>query len=199
MVDNSAQRPHNRTGLFLRMHYYRLAGVVAIVLVAFFASCKPDNIQTGVKQKYFDLEGYFKAETARLKKLNHLVLKTVKHDNTTETKKVHIDDWGLELSSFIQSDINKPAWRDGYGEVKGENGTVIDTALTPDLKTREIAITRNKNNTIKWIMIINYSKNMLYQTTEALAYYPDSLYTIKKTQHVRLLGTNKYFIKGALN
>jgi len=62
-----------------------------------------------------------------------------------------------------------------------------------------VVITRNKGNNIKCIMIYNVSKNILYQTNEVLGYIPDSLYTIKKTQHVRFLGTNNYFIKGTLN
>jgi len=194
MAHNASSQKHVRsTG-----HRYRIAWIVAIIF-SLLSSCKPDNVQEGVKPEYFDLAGYFKADTAKLRKLHHLTLKTVTHNGASETKKVHIDDWGLELSLFIQSDINKPAWRDSYTIQTGTDGSIVYTAKTPELKTREIVITRNKDNSIKWIMIYNASKNILYQTTEALSYIPDSLYTIKKTQHVRFLGINKYFIKGTLN
>ncbi|GAA4103766.1 hypothetical protein [Mucilaginibacter panaciglaebae] len=180
-----------------RVGQYRSVWVIAI-LFSLLPSCKPDNIQNDVKPKYFDLAGYFKADTAKLRRLNHLTLKTVTHNGASETKKIHIDDWGLELSLFIQSDINKPAWRDSYNIQPRNNGSVVYMAKTPELRTREIAIARNEDKSIKWIIIHNASKNILYQTTEVLTYYPDSLYIINKTQHVRFLGTNKYSIKGTL-
>lgn len=176
-----------------------VALIFVIMLLSILSSCKPDNVQDGAKPQYYDIAGYFKAEIAKQRKLNHPVLKTVVHNGVTETKKVHIDDWALELSLFIQSDINKPAWRDSYSVQSGNDGSLVYTATDPNLKTREIVITRSKNNNIKWLMIYNASKNMLYQTSETLTYRPDSIYTIKKTQHVRFLGTNKYFIKGVIN
>ena len=45
-------------------------------------------------------------------------------------------------------------------------------------------------------MIVNHTKNMLYENTEKLSYFPDSLYLIQKKQRVRLLGTDTYRISG---
>jgi len=181
----------------INVHQY-WAWAVAIFFT-FLSSCKPENIQEGTKPMYFDLAGYFKSNTAKLHKLNHPTQKTVMHNGLSQTKTVHIDNWGLELGLFIQSDINKPAWRDRYSVQSGKDGSIVYMAKTPELKTREVVITKNKDKSIKWIMIYNASKNLLYQTNEVLGYIPDSIYTIKKTQHVRFLGTNKYFIKGTLN
>jgi len=194
MAHNTFQQSHIQMP-----HRHSSAWIVVMLLFAFLSSCKPDNVQDGSKPMYFDVAGYFKADTAKLHKLNHSTLKTVEHNGFKETKQVRIDDWGLELSLFIQSDINKPAWRNSYSVQSGNDGSVVYTAKTPELKTREIVITRNKDRSIKWIMIYNASKNALYQTSEVLTYRPDSLYTIKKRQHVRFLGTNTYFIKGTLN
>ena len=196
MAHNTPQQPHCQTHPLSRGDWYAW---VIMLLFTFLSSCKPDNVQDGSKPMYFDIAGYFKAETAKLHKLNQLTLKTVVHNGVKETKKVHIDDWGLELSLFIRSDINKPAWRDSYSVQTGKGDSVVYLAKTPELRTREVVITRNKGNNIKCIMIYNVSKNILYQTNEVLGYIPDSLYTIKKTQHVRFLGTNNYFIKGTLN
>jgi len=193
-----AYNASNQTHVHSTGHRYCAVWVVAIIF-SLLSSCKPDNIQNDVKPKYFDLAGYFKTDTAKLHKHRHLILKAVTHNGASETKKVYIDDWGLELSLFIQSDINKPAWRNSYNIESRNNGTVIYTAKTPELRTRDITITKNKDNSIKWIIIHNASKNILYQTTEELAYYPDSLYIIKKIQYVRFLGTNKYSVKGTLN
>lgn len=180
-------------------HQYCSAWIIVMLLFTFLPSCKPDDVQNGTKPMYFDIAGYFKADTAKLHKLNHSILKTVEHNGNQETKRVHIDDWGLELSLFIQSDINKPAWRDSYLVQTGQDGSVVYKAKTPELKTREIVISRNKDGSVKQIMIYNASENILYQTSEVLSYTPGSVYTIKKKQHVRFLGTNSYFVKGTLN
>lgn len=172
-----------------------------IILIALFIAlvpgCKPNTIQSGATQKYFDISGYFKADTARLNKLDHPTLKTVAHNGITETKQVHIKNWGLELNLFIESDINKPAWRDSYA-IQISGNTISYRAKTSDLKTRAIVINKQANK-IKWILIFNSTKNILYQTTEKLSYFPDSIYVIQKLQKVRLLGANRYTVKGTLN
>jgi hypothetical protein len=175
------------------------AQAIAFLLLMFCSllpSCKPDNIQTGADLKYFDIKGFFTADTARLRKLNHITHKTVYHNGNSETKDVRITNWGLELSLFSQSDINKPAWRDSYIITKTES-VEIYRAKDPDLKTQEITIKR-EGNKVKWIMIKNSTKNMLYQTKERLSYFPDSLYIIQKDQQICLFGDNRYTRKIAL-
>ncbi len=160
-------------------------------------SCKPAVKEDGVTAKYFDLKAFFKADAERLTGLNKPVRKTVAHNGDTETKGVKIDNWERELSLFSESDINKPAWRDSYG-VQTSPTMVIYIAKDDDLKTREIIVNKT-NDKVKYIVIYNYTKNILYYTQEKLTYWPDSLYKIEKTQQVRLLGLNKYVITGSLN
>jgi hypothetical protein len=168
-----------------------------LLLISLLPSCKPDNLQNGVAPEYFDLQGYFKADTARLNKLNPLTLKTVTHNGITESKKVHIKNWGLELNSFSGSDINKPAWKDSY-QVQNIGDTLIYKAKYPELKTRRIIIIK-QNNKIKQLLIDNSTQNLLYKTSEKLSYFPDSIYVIEKVQQVKLMGTNRYTVRGTLN
>jgi hypothetical protein len=168
-----------------------------LLLIALLPSCKDDNINTRTDLKYFDIKGLFTADTARLRKLNHITHKTVNHNGAIESKDLHIANWGLELNLFSQSDINKPAWREAYNVIKSDN-IEIYKAKDPDLKTREIMV-KKENGKVKWLVIYNKTKNMLYQTTEKLSYFPDSIYIIEKYQKVRLLGANRYTIKGSLN
>ncbi|MGF7079978.1 hypothetical protein [Mucilaginibacter sp. UYCu711] len=171
--------------------------VFALLFISLLPSCQSDNTQTETDLNYFDIKGFFTADTARLRKLNHITHKTVKHNGITETKDVHITNWGLELSLFSQSDINKPAWRNSYIIEKGNN-IEIYRAKYPDLKTREIII-KKEGGKVKWILISNATKNVLYQTKEKLSYFPDSIYIIQKYQKVRLLSANQYVVKGSLN
>jgi len=173
---------------------YRAVIAVIILFTAILPACKPDVKETGGTLSYFDLQGYFQANSAQLAKLNKPVLKTVVHNGITESKKVHIDSWDRELSLFSEADINKPAWKDSYW-IQNTANTLIYKAKYPELETREIIINKVKDK-IKSILIIGYTKNLLYETKEKLTYFPDSMYRIEKFQHVKLLGVNRYDIKG---
>ncbi len=161
------------------------------------ASCRPDIKESAGTLKYFDIKGFFHADSARLSHKNPLVTKTVSHNRVVQTKKVHINNWGTELAPFIDADINKPAWRDSYALQTGK-GLLIYVAKTPELKTRQIIIKQLAGKVI-WIQVYNNTKNLLYEDIELLTYFPDSLYSITKSQKVRFMGKNTYVIKGFFN
>jgi len=165
-------------------------GLLAICMSA----CRPDI----KKNNFFDLAGYFTKEAARLKAQNRPVFKTVEHNGVSESKKVNITDWDAELSLFKASDINKPAWSSSY-DVNVDSDITTYTSKDTMLKTKRIRIKRIGNKVI-WILIYNHTpKNLLYVTHEKLTYFPDSLYLIEKMQGVRVLGINRYRVKGLFN
>ncbi|MES2276818.1 MAG: hypothetical protein V4592_12400 [Bacteroidota bacterium] len=165
-----------------------------LCFIALLSSCKPEIKETKGELKFFDLKGYFKADSARLSSRHPMVTKTVMQNNIAQTKKVYIANWGREFELFENSDINRPAWRDSYS-ISTDTNSVTYEAKSPDLKTRKIVIQKNGNR-IKCILIINHTQNLLYESTEKLSYCPDSAYQIDKAQKVRLLGENVYSIKG---
>jgi hypothetical protein len=164
------------------------------VLILTIFSCKPDVSQN--KTSYFNLSSYFSAEVKKYTKANFNVLKTVSRNGEAETKTVKIANWPGELSVFSESDINKPSWKNSYKTTTSGNITIYK-AVEPDLKTREI-ILKKENNKVIYLMIFNVVTNKLFQTKEKLSYYPDSLYSIQRKQHIRFLGTNDYLITGKL-
>ncbi len=179
------------------MYWFKLrVWVAALMLIAYWSACKPDSKEAGTGLKYFNVKEYFTANAARLQKLNKPVLKTVTHNGVTETKTVKIENWGQELDLFIGADINKPAWKNSYTVIDNNDG-LLYKAKDPELKVREILI-KKEGQKIKWILIFTHTKNILYQTTEKLSYYPDSLYIIEKGQTVKLMGSNHYIIKGVI-
>jgi hypothetical protein len=176
--------------------YKRYLLLISSLILLGIASCKRDSNAAVDTKAFFDIKGYFQADSARLTKENPLVTKTVTHNQIPETQKIHISDWGTELSLFIQSDINRPAWRNSYNVSNTENITVY-TAKDPGLKTQRVVV-KTENGKLKYIMIFNHTKNILYENTEKLSYIPDSLYLIQKRQSVRVLGTDTYRISGLL-
>jgi hypothetical protein len=185
------------------MYWYKssfprlIACLGGVFLVIFNIACKPNVSDNGTTQKYFDVKGYFESEVARLTKQNKPVLKTVRYNKNVETKTIFIKDWASELDFFKSADINKPAWKDSYS-VDTSGGFMIYKAKDPSLKMVEM-IVKKQGTKVKWVLIFNQTKNLLYQTKEKLTYFPDSVYLIQKKQSVRVLGTNFYTIKGAFN
>ncbi|MBW4891409.1 hypothetical protein KXQ82_16900 [Mucilaginibacter sp. HMF5004] len=182
------------------MFWYKLRPAVVIILLM-AASCKPEVKDDNGKLKYFDLKKYFNNEAARLTRQYQHINKTVSYNGQQETKNVTIKHWQQELNSFIESDVNKAAWKDSYIQ-KAEHAYAISyIALDTTLHTRRIEIFfEPRNNTkVEKIEISNFTSNMLYKTKEQLVYVPDSIYVIEKNQKVRLLGNNDYKITGKFN
>ncbi|WP_152439727.1 hypothetical protein [Arcticibacter svalbardensis] len=132
----------------------------------------------------------------RLSAANPTVLKKVIHNGISEEKQVKIPNWKNELDVFSASDLNKPSWRDSYNIKVNVNGLVY-TTLDSTLKIKRIRINKSGNR-ITSIDIESQVSNEIYNSTELLNYYPDSLYKIKKTQQVKLIGTNTYQINGKI-
>ncbi|RYE23311.1 MAG: hypothetical protein EOP42_23390 [Sphingobacteriaceae bacterium] len=165
-----------------------------LVFVGSLASCKPDIRQN--ETSYFNLNTYFGNEVKKLGKGNFKVIKTVSRNGETESKKLKIENWNQELSLFSESDTNKPSWKNSYKTTISGDFTIYK-ALEPDLKTQEILLKKDHQK-IVYVMIFNVINNKLFQTREKLTYYPDSLYVIRRKQHVRFLGTSDYLIEGKL-
>ena len=175
---------------------WRLNSCLLLVLTTAFVSCTKPNLKEAKGDlKYFDLKGFMHTDSAKLAAADPLITKTVNHNGETETRKLKIANWGNELSLFNGSDINKPSWRDSY-DIVVSGDTSVYKAKTPDLKTQRLTIAR-VNGKITAVKVFNHTKNMLYETSEQLNYFPDSLYSIDKKQHVLLLGNNRYVVTGS--
>lgn len=147
---------------------------------------------------YFNLKDYFHKEAQILSIQRPRILKQVSRNESHEKKEIRIEDWERELALFLESDINKVAWRYSYDEINHYNDnqdTLKYVSKDTSLRTQEIVIIR-KDSVIKEIAIKNKVENYLYTSREELYYYPDSLYKIQKNQQVIVLGSNNYQISG---
>lgn len=162
--------------------------------VLFCSACtlkEQDKIAT---KSYFDLESYFKQEATRLTKANQLIDKTVLVNGKAEEKNLLIKDWEKEFSSFIDADINKASWRGSFKLAKTDSLTTY-TSNSDKIPVKKLEITY-KDNKVMAIKVFVTNTNNLYTSQDSLSYYPDSLYQIKKTQHIKLMDEKKYQITG---
>ncbi|MHB1177970.1 MAG: hypothetical protein ACYCZO_06525 [Daejeonella sp.] len=166
-----------------------------ILMVLIIASCNgPEQRSAPV---YVDLKKFFEGESARFEKLKVKIDKSVSRNGISESKYNISADWKNEFGLFIESDINKPAWKNSY-RITVDNSHVLYTALDSDLRTRSILLKKNAQGRVVQISIVNQTRNSLYNSTERLSYALDSTYNIFKQQDIALLGKNEYKITGTL-
>jgi len=166
-----------------------------LLAVLFFGSC---NSAAPEKQSsaspYFDLKGFMDKEVSRLKQLNPEIVKTVVVNNTEEHKRLKITDWQKELSAFSDADINKSAWEGLFTRHKTA-ATETYTSENDKVPVKSLTIQYRSGRIFK-IEILNSNSNSLYTSNDTLSYFPDSLYEIRKNQHIRLLNEKNYRITG---
>lgn len=165
------------------------------LIVLFLGSCdsaapKKQNSAS----PYFDLKGFMEKEVKHLQKLNPEIDKAVMVNDSEEHKKLKISDWQKELSAFSDADINKSAWQ---GLFSRQKNATEDTYTSDNDKVAVKSLTiQYKDNRIFKIQILMSNSNTLYTSRDTLSYFPDSLYEIRKTQHIKLLNQKSYRITG---
>lgn len=160
----------------------------------FFSSCNMAEKKQKNNMSYFDLKGYFEKEALRLMKSNPVFAKTVMVNGNSETKQMQIADWAKELSAFSDADINRSAWI-GLFRIERAKAREVYTSDNEKVPVKEVLITK-RNGEVSGIRILIKTANMLYNSSDTLSYYPDSLYQINKKQEIRLLSEKNYLITG---
>ena len=143
---------------------------------------------------YFDLKGYMAKEAERLNAARPEIQKTVIVNAAAESKKIKIGDWTKELSVFSDADINKSAWQGMFKVVRKSNEDIY-SSFVDKIPVKSLTVTHH-NGRVKSIKILLNTTNILYSSNDTLSYFPDSLYEIKKTQHIKLLNEKNYRISG---
>jgi hypothetical protein len=172
-----------------------LVASAALGLAAACESSAEGEPVTAENASYFSLSDYFHGEASRLQQQYPEIRKTVSKNGESESRNVGIPDWADELALFIESDINKPAWRNSY-RADSAHTSIVYVSTDSGLRTQRIEIQKNEDGTVASISITNKAENMLYSTDERLDYYPDSLYRIAKQQRVRVIGDSDYIVTG---
>jgi hypothetical protein len=168
--------------------------LIIYLLALFLISCTQKEQEKTSAKIYFDVKGYFEKEAKRLDNNKALVHKSVAINGITEQKTIHIPDFKNELGSFISSDINKASWRGSFN-VKKDKDLTVYTTTEEKIPVKKIEV-RMQNDKPVYIKILVVNTNILYTSSDTLAYFPDSLYEIKKTQKIKLLKEKKYAVIG---
>ncbi len=174
--------------------------MVMILCLAGFSSysCQTNSNSMNdldAEKPYFSLNEYFDQEIKRLTQQNDSIFKIVSINGNEEEKRVHIADWNTELAAFKEADINKPSWKSSYQIVRTDS-TLTYQSMEASLKTKKIEILWGVDEQIQSLTIYNELENWIYKSKETLTYVPDEKYEIIKEQAIKIVGDQRYTIKG---
>jgi len=151
---------------------------------------------------FFDLKNFFQKEKARLEKINSFK-KTVSINGVSEEKELAKLNLDNELSIFIASDINRPAWSDKYKvdsvfTAQKELSQIRYTVLDKSLKTKKIAIDFD-NNAVVNIEIEKATDNAVAQSKQVLSYNVGKGYAIQSEQALSISDTKTILVQVEYN
>ena len=152
-----------------------------------FIACQPQAStgKIGAQNTFFDLKTFFEKEIGSLESIKAIKKKVI-IDGVVEEQERKTFNLLEELASFIDADINRPAWLDQYevdSIVNDEQQlqAIHYKALKPTLKTKELAITFEKEEVTR-INIQRGLSNMAATSVQELIYTSGKGYSIKKEQ-----------------
>ena len=175
--------------------------IVVFCINILLSACQEVAAPTEMADKpniFFDIKGFFEKEKARLETKNSFK-KTVSINSESETKMLSVLNLDNELSIFIASDINKPAWSDKYKVDSIYNSQkklsqLSYSALDESLKTKKIAIDF-QNQAVSKITIQKATDNAVAQSKQLLTYDVTKGYTIQSEQSLSLSETKTISVK----
>ncbi len=175
--------------------------IVFLGWMILLAACQ--EVTTPIEQSnepaiFFDLKTFFQKEKVRLEKLNAFK-KTVSINGVSEEKALATLDFDNELSIFIASDINRPAWSDKYKvdslfTAQKELHQIIYTVQDESLKIKKLII-GFQNNRVSTIDIEKATDNAVAQSKQALSYKVGKGYSIQSEQALSLSDTKTILVQ----
>ena len=150
-----------------------LVGIVAFTAIGCGPSTEktPDQGQDAIV--FFDLRDFFNQEVKSLQKDKPQARKTVRLDGRESVQTAAGINYTAELAPFIQSDINKPSWKDKYRVDSIFTGGSLEeiryTAGDATLKTKELRVFF-KGNGVHSVWIKNSIHSIISESDQELKY-----------------------------
>ena len=169
-------------------------------MVFSFVSCSdPAEVYYENDRYYCDLPTFLNERIANLQKNNQWVRKHVTKDGHEHIIERGDIEWNEELDLFLDSDINRPAWRGEFkvDTIKLEREYVV-TYKTENkqipVKNVVVTIDKDTRQCLK-LTVDRRTKNFLYQSDQSLYYTTGEGYIMKGKLSINYLFDSEYSIQ----
>jgi outer membrane lipoprotein-sorting protein len=177
-----------------------------LLLLFVLAACSPEANQARTGQ-YFNLASFIEAQISDLDSLHPTVEKTVGSGQAQETRRISAINWTKELDLFLQSDLNKPAYRNSYQvEKKGEQTVIYRSIPGEEVTVKYLKIeTDAATGKPRTVEVTMTSENYLYNSEKKLLLHcsPDTQghwlvrdYQVSGYQQLAFFNKKPFEVKG---
>ncbi|MGB0917173.1 MAG: hypothetical protein ACPGU4_06255 [Flavobacteriales bacterium] len=172
-----------------------------IILFLLLGSCNqgPAEAYYEDQRAYYDLPRFFNKQTANLKEKHQWVRKHVTKDGHSHIIERGNIVWEDELDAFLESDINRPAWRGEFSvdtiELTREYLVTYETDNEQiPVKKVVVSIDKDSKQCLR-ITVDRLTQNFLYQSQQSLFYTNGEGYMMKGKLSVSYLFDSEYSIE----
>lgn len=172
-----------------------------LLLAIVLSSCSQDPTEVYYEddRNYYDLPSCMRHQVDALNKMGKHVRKKLTKDGQSQVVEKGDVNWQEELELFMESDINRPAWRGSF-----KTDTVhLDQMLVITYKTdnteipvKNVVVTLDKQNKqCLRLTIDRQTDNFLYSSLQKLFFTPGEGYTVKGHLKVMFLFESEYAVE----
>ncbi|MFC2176064.1 hypothetical protein ACFLR1_03750 [Bacteroidota bacterium] len=172
-----------------------------VVIAAVLCSCTKNPVEIYYKDQraYYDIPKFINAQSTNLDKKKQWVRKTVTKDGRTHIIERGDIEWNDELSAFIDSDINRPAWRGSFkvDTISLDRVWVITYKTeVSEIPVKNVVVTMDKESKeCLQVTVDKSTENFLYTSNQKLFYTTGEGYMLKGKLSVTYLFESEYAIE----
>jgi len=172
-----------------------------LIIPILLSACTPSETDIDTKSnEYIDISGFFKEEANRLNDLNASLEKSLNNGASNEIVLRTDVDWTEELNPFIDIDLNKPAYKNGYkiDTININSGYQIKySSIDESLELKSVSIDFIKEQ-IQKIIVIHKKDNIYYLSKEELIYETGKSFHIKVRNELKTGKPIQFGITGTI-
>ncbi len=171
-----------------------------IILILLLASCSdPAEVYYEDQRYYYDLPSFMTKQVTELNEKQQRVRKHVTKDGHSHIIEYGDIDWNEELEVFIESDINRPAWRGAFkvDTISLEREFIITYKSSNDqIPVKNVVVTIDKDTRqCLQVTVDRITENFLYSSDQSLFFTPGEGYMMKGKLSVSYLFDSEYSIE----
>lgn len=173
--------------------------LLSIAMLLGSCSKDPAEVYYEDQRYYFDLPSCIEHQVEVLRKVDKHVRKRLTKDGQTQIIERGNVNWEEEFELFMESDINRPAWR---GAFKADT-VMLDRAYVVTYRTENqeipvknvvVTIDRQNRQCLR-LTIDRHTDNFLYSSLQKLFLTPGEGYTIKGQLKVNFLFESEFAVE----
>ena len=146
---------------------------------------------------YFSLKNYIESEVKTINAASSKSFKTVKVNQSLESKLIEKTELIKDLNGFLTYDINKLAWKNSFKIDSDIQNNIVYYNSTEDfIPVKKLAI-YYKENDIKKIRLIIRADNKLFKSQKVIDLIPSKGYVFYNSQQVTGMDEQVLWIKAA--